>query len=90
MSMSQGSENQLQQRVAEYPYEGCSCWPYRNRAGGLFWGLALLLVGAIWLANNIFDIGNWGEWLVPILFVTWGAVLLAGVRTGRRDSHRTR
>jgi hypothetical protein len=28
-------------------------------------------------------IDNWGEWLVPGLFVVWGVVLLLGLRSER-------
>lgn len=90
MSTNPAGEYERQERVIEPRYVGCSCWPYGNRAGGLFWGLALLLIGGVWLADNIFDIDNWGEWLVPILFVAWGVVLLVGARMGRRDSRRAR
>jgi hypothetical protein len=32
--------------------------------------------GGVWLAANTIGTDNWGEWLIPGLFVVWGAVLL--------------
>jgi hypothetical protein len=64
-----------------------SCWwPSANdRGAALFWGAMLLVLGGVWLAANTFGLDNWGEWLIPGLFVVWGGVLLLGRRTERVD-----
>jgi len=33
----------------------------------VFWGYALIALGAVWLAGNLFGLDDWGRWLVPIL-----------------------
>ena len=48
----------------------------------MFWGYALIALGAVWLAGNLFGLDDWGRWLVPILFIAWGAGLLVERASG--------
>ena len=79
------TSNERDDRVVERYYVGSWCWPFADdRGAALFWGAALLVLGGVWLAANTIGIDNWGEWLVPGLFVVWGVVLLFGLRAERR------
>jgi len=71
-------------QVVERYYVGSCCWPLPDRGGALFWGAALLALGGIWLAANTFGLENWGEWVVPVLFVALGAAMLIGVAIDHR------
>ena len=74
-------------RVVERHYVvGSWCWPFADdRGAALFWGAALLVLGGLWLAANTIGLDNWGEWLIPGLFVVWGGVLLLlDLRSERR------
>jgi len=72
-------------RVAVAAVIGSWYWPFADdRGAALFWGAALLSLGGVWLAANTIGLDNWGEWLIPALFVVWGAVLLLGSRSERR------
>ena len=86
MTTDRHENSDSRNRVVEHQYVGCSCWPYGNRLGGLFWGMALLMIGGVWLVANVLDLEDWGDWLVPTLFVAWGAVLLFGLRMRRTSS----
>ena len=79
---------QRDDRVVErYVVTNC-CWPDGSRGVALFWGAALLVLGGVWLVANTIGLDRWGEWVVPALFVAWGAALLAGAsgRFGERRS----
>jgi hypothetical protein len=54
------------------------CCPDGGRGGALFWGAALLILGGTWLLANTIGLDDWGEWVIPALFVACGAALLAG------------
>jgi fatty acid desaturase len=54
------------------------CEPFGHRASGVFWGTALVVIGGVWLVASAFGLQNWGEWLVPALFLVWGVALLTG------------
>jgi hypothetical protein len=83
------TSNQRDDRVVERYYVGSWCWPFADdRGAALFWGAALLSLGGVWLAANTIGLDNWGEWLIPALFVVWGAVLLLGFRSERRGGRR--
>lgn len=80
------TSNQHDNRKDERYYVGSWCLPFAdNRGAALFWGPALLVLGGVWLAANTVGLDNWGEWLVPGLFVIWGAVLLLGLRSERQS-----
>lgn len=80
------TSNQRDDGVVERYYIGSCCWPFADgRGAALFWGAALLVLGGVWLAANTIGLDNWGEWLIPALFVVWGAVLLLGLRSDRSD-----
>lgn len=75
---------QRDRQVVERHYISNCCWPFSDGGGALFWGAALLVLGGTWLAANTFGLENWGEWLVPALFVAWGAAILVGAASNRR------
>lgn len=75
---------QRDRQIVERHYVASCCWPFWDRSGALFWGAALLALGGIWLAANALGLENWGEWVVPGLFVAWGAAMLIGVGADRR------
>ena len=75
MSSSQSKDIRNERQVIEHHYFGC-CWPNGGQRGRLFWGAALIVLGGVWLAGNLFGLDDWGRWLFPILFTAWGAGLL--------------
>jgi hypothetical protein len=72
------TSNQRDDRVVEGYYFASCCWPFADDRGA-----ALLLLGGVWLAANTIGLDNWGEWLIPGLFVVWGVVLLLAPRSNR-------
>jgi hypothetical protein len=71
------SEQRDDRVVERYVVTNC-CWPDGGRGGALFWGVALVLLGGMWLWANTVGLDDWGEWAIPALIVAWGAALLAG------------
>jgi hypothetical protein len=78
------TEDRDRQIVERYYVGGC-CWPLSDRGGALFWGVGLVGLGVIWLVANTIGLENWGEWVVPALFVAWGGAMLIGVASERRS-----
>jgi hypothetical protein len=80
MASRQSEDVRTERQVVEHHYLGC-CWPDGQRAQ-VFWGSALIALGAVWLAGNLFGLDDWGRWLAPILFIAWGAGLLVKRTSG--------
>lgn len=73
-------------QVVERYYVGSCCWPFADRGGALFWGVGLVALGGIWLVANTIGLENWGEWVVPALFVAWGAAMLIAAASDERSA----
>ncbi len=74
--------------VRQQVYGWCCCGPI-GRLGALFWGVALMVIGFVWLLGN-FDIipSDWWRVLFPLLLIGLGAVYLFSMQ--RYDSRQTR
>ncbi len=84
-------ENQLQEREPRegervyYPVYTCWPWP-TNRSGGYLWGTLFVLIGGVWLLDNLDLISvRVLDVLWPLVFIGLGVVFLASTVTNRRN-----
>ena len=69
-------------------YEGWSCMGPAGsgrRTFNTFWGVILLGTGGAWLAANIWDIDDWGQWAWSVILIALGVWYLARAM-GRRSN----
>ncbi|MFQ5613042.1 MAG: hypothetical protein ACE5H9_13015 [Anaerolineae bacterium] len=59
---------------AYYGYRLC-CAP-GGRSGLNFWGVLLVVLGGLWLANNFGLVPGIGNFIFPVFLITWGSFLL--------------
>ncbi len=79
--------NEERKEVHHYYSSCCAPWMGRARWGGIFCGVALIILGVAWLAANLGWItAAWWQIALPLLIVVWGlGVLLSGRRRGGRE-----
>ncbi len=52
-----------------------------GRRGSVFWGIALVVLGVVWLLSNLGIVPeNWWELILPVLLVAWGVAIWLGSR----------
>ncbi len=73
-------ERSSEQEVHHHYHGGWCCAPI-GRSGGLFCGLALMLVGGLWLFDNLgWMPAAWWDFIAPALLIAWGISILSGSR----------